>query len=544
MKKRLINSVLLAFLALTIMMPVTIRAAATEEEMETEQQNISGNQSLNFVPPEGVFEDIISKITYAIDPSGTRHFRNLLIKEQEDAEILSCERDRQGFTLTILKADTDDDEKLYHYKETVSFHIAGELPEEKTQEEMRDYFLKKYPDATAYYVFPFESDNKENKDCFYRVEENGITYAYFTYMGQNYEMTDEGCDSYYNCIDDMRSRLNFDYTIVCKWEKDENGDAWWNFIDHIFYLEKDIGTGEKFYFRITPSVDNDSAGESLPDAYEWDMDYVMEVSVYHEGNSEPFQVFLTSSDYYYRGGSMITFEDFNADGYLDICILSYYGANGGTAFHYLWSPSREQFIKCSDELDYFGYYWMDMDSRRLYMHWHESAVSGTEFIYQWENEMDCRLIKKFERDWAGDEIRFRVMDYPGEKERVLLDYADEAEASFSWDFYYDDLVWEKEISNSVSGEVYHLYYAQRDRITEDEDGEKGFEGYTDCLYVIDSQLQPVNYLEWESEAAYTEVIYTEQDSKGEGMFEASYTDGHKERYSFSEIMGEKTVKNR
>lgn len=466
MKKRPINSALLAFLALVIMMPVTIRAARTKEtetkaeaetqtETETEQQNISGNQSLNIAPPEGVYQDIISTITYTIDPSGTRYFRNLLIKEQGDAEILSCERDRQGFTLTILKADTDDDEKLYHYKETVSVHIAEELPEEKTQEEMRDYFLKKYPDATGYYVFPLESDNKPNKDYFYRVEENGITYAYFTYMGQNYEMTDEGCDSYYNCIDDMRRRMNFDFTIVCEWKEDENGDAWWNFIDHIFYFEKDIGTGEKFYFRITPSVDNDSAGESLPDAYEW-----------------------------------------------------------------------------------------DMDSRRLYMHWHGSAVTGTEFVYQWENETDCRLIKKFERDWAGDEIRFRVMDYHGEKERVLLDYADEAEASFSWDFYYDDLVWEKEISDPASGEIYHLYYAQKDRITKNEDGEKDFEGYTACLYVIDSQLQPVNYLEWESEAAYTEVIYTEQGAGGEGMFEASYADGHKERYTLSEIIGEENVKNR
>ncbi len=544
MKKRLINSALLAFLALTIMMPVTIRAAATEEETETEQQNISGNHSLNIAPFEVVYEDIVSKITYTIDPSGTRHFRNLLIKEQGDAEILSCERDRQGFTLTILKADMDDNEKLYHYKETVSFHTAGELPEEKTQEEMRDYFLKKYPDATAYYVYPFESDNKENKDCFYRVEENGITYAYFTYMGQNYEMTDEGCDSYYNCIDDMRRRMNFDYTVACKWEKDGTDDAWCNFIDHIFYLKQDIGTGEKFYFRLTPPEDIDSAVESQMDAYGWDMNSTMEVSVYHAGNSEPFQVFLTGSDYYYSGCSMLSFEDFNADGYLDICILRDYGANGGTAFHYLWSPSREQFIKCSDELDYFGSYWTDMDSRRLYMHWHGSAVTGTEFVYQWENETDYSLIKKFERDWAGDEIRFRVMDYHGEKERVLLDYADEAEASFPWDFYYDDFVWEKEISDPASGEIYHLYYAQRERITKDEDGEKSLEGYTECLYVIDSQLQPVNYLEWESEVAYTEVIYTEQGAGGEGMFEASYADGHKERYSFSEITGEKTVKIR
>lgn len=539
MKKRLINSALLAFLALAIMMPVTIRAAATEEETETEQQNISGNHSLNIAPSEVVYEDIISKITDTIDPSGTRHFRNLLIKEQGDAEILSCERDRQGFTLTILKADTDDNEKLYHYKETVSFHVAEELPEEKTQEEMRDYFLKKYPDATAYYVFPFESDNKANKDYFYRIEENDITYAYFTYMGQNYEMTDEGCDSYYNCIDDMRKKMNFDYSVACKWEEDENGDAWCNFIDHIFYLERDIGTGEKFYFQITPPEYNGSAGEPQLDAYECEL---LEVSVYHEGNSEPFQVFMTSSDYY--GLSMLSFEDFNADGYLDICILYYYGANGGTAFHYLWSPSREQFIKCSDELDYFGSYWTDMDSRRLYMHWHGSAVTGTEFVYQWENETDYSLIKKFERDYAGDEIRFRVMDYHGKKERILLDYTDEADASFPWDFYYDDLVWEKKISDPASGEIYYLYYAQRDRITEDEDEEKRFEGYTECLYVIDSQLQPVNCLEWESEAAYTEVIYTERDTGGEGMFEALYADGHKVRYTLSEITGEKTVKNR
>lgn len=117
----------------------------------------------------------------------------------------------------------------------------------------------------------------------------------------------------------------------------------------------------------------------------------------------------------------LSFEDFNADGYQDLFLLFYYGANGGSASHYLWSPSKEQFVKASEELGYFGFYSIDPDTRRLYMHYHGSAISGTETTFQWSNETDCEKIKKFVHDsvWHTDQIEVSIAEYSGERRRYL-----------------------------------------------------------------------------------------------------------------------------
>lgn len=88
------------------------------------------------------------------------------------------------------------------------------------------------------------------------------------------------------------------------------------------------------------------------------------------------------ADSYYEYESPFRFEDFNADGYLDLTVIYYYGANGGNASHYIFSPSKNEFVKLDSEFEYYGSYRVDYETRRLYMHDHATAIAGSETTYR------------------------------------------------------------------------------------------------------------------------------------------------------------------
>ncbi|MDE7286700.1 MAG: hypothetical protein K2N55_07660, partial [Lachnospiraceae bacterium] len=158
-------------------------------------------------------------------------------------------------------------------------------------------------------------------------------------------------------------------------------------------------------------------------------------------------------------------EDFNADGYLDITVHYYYGANGGTASHYIYSPSQRKFVKLDDELDYYGWYFVDPDARILYMQYHDSAISGTEAAYQWEGEMDYKKIRQFDHDDVGNGVQVKIVRYDEEREEVICDYTYSMEEYDKrmeeiWGIYYKDFIWEKEVIDDSTGKKYMLRYAE------------------------------------------------------------------------------------
>ena len=167
------------------------------------------------------------------------------------------------------------------------------------------------------------------------------------------------------------------------------------------------------------------------------------VKIVDEKENKVLQELQVTSSYPHK--SPFSFEDFNADGYLDLIVEYYYGSNGGTASRYIFSPSKEEFVELDSELDYYGMYGVDSETRRLYMHEHGSAISGTETTYQWKNEMDYEIIKQFDHDSVGDGVQVTIIRYENGKEETLSDYLYSTGEYVEriddiWGTYYEDFI--------------------------------------------------------------------------------------------------------
>ena len=187
------------------------------------------------------------------------------------------------------------------------------------------------------------------------------------------------------------------------------------------------------------------------------------MKIVDEKENKVLQELKTDSAYLHK--SPFSFEDFNADGYLDLTVEYYYGANGGTASHYIFSPSKEEFVELDSELEYYGMYGVDSETRRLYMHYHGSAISGTETIYQWKNEMDYEMIKQFDHDSVDDGVQVTILRYENGKEETLSDYLYSQEEYVErlddiWGTYYEDFIWEKEVTDRTTGKKYTIRYTE------------------------------------------------------------------------------------
>ena len=224
-----------------------------------------------------------------------------------------------------------------------------------------------------------------------------------------------------------------------------------------------------------------------------------------------------------------SFEDFNADGYLDLMVEYYYGANGGTATRYIWSPSKGQFIKGPEEFEYYGSYGIDQEQRQLHMHHHGSAISGTEYLYQWSGEMDCELIRYFNHNEVFDYdserfdmvgVQVYISTFENGQEKVLSDYLYLDQEYFQrldeiWGIYDCDFVWEQKVSLDGQEQPCILRYAQTSRSDEeagtgdDEQSGKSADIYMDQIYLFREDTYLICALEQEAEAFYEELNWEE-----------------------------------
>lgn len=451
-----------------------------------------------------------------------------------EKRILSYEKDENGFELQLEEKEEDE-----YIKQDVTLHIVDALPKYETEEELLVYFLKKHPNMISYEVYPLEEEETTSEGSFNFIrEENETEFGYFQRAGKYYMASskkDKESD-YYGMVSHIRSQAGYDYREDCIWEKTEVGTEWSNFDKRIFILESDIGTGEKFTFEVRPPANAQPIETEVTGWMEYGMD--LEVAVYGEGDSEPFQIFETSSVHY--NWQPVMLEDLNADGYLDFSMLWYYGANGGSAYHYIWSPSMHKFIEASEELEYFGSYWVDEEKRRLNIHYHGSAASGENRLFQWENEVDCWLYKSMEYDYAHEDEKewFEIKTYSKDgTEKVLLDCVVEESyenEDFAWCLYYDDILCEQMVQDKQTGEKYQLYFAQGTMYV---DGEAVPEGYDERLYVVSEELYPIKLLEWEGYNACVKMTWT-ADENGDEKLQISYEDGSTKEFTLEELIGE------
>lgn len=468
-------------------------------------------------------------------------YDNFIYRLSDSSAMLNYVPDREGFELSCR-----DKDYLYgegHVLSSISMKIVDNLPKYETEEEMLAYFQEKYPQMDYYAVHPVEfkniyGDRKKYlyKNAYRYVKSGDTYYIYYNKKGDTYEITYQGVE---RALWSLRSDAGYDYNEIFTWTKDEEGTIiQGNLVTEDYYLEKNVDGDTAFVFCIRRNeeiVKETEIGEQA---------YIIEI--YRKGEEEPFQIINEASAQW----NPFSFEDFNVDGYSDLFIDYYYGANGGTAFHYVWSPSKEKFVKISEDLEYYGFYYMDPLTRRLYMHHHGSAVSGTETTYHWINETDYEVVKYFFHDevWprVGDEdyIEVIIREFKDNKEKILTEYIytmDEYDADMNllWDSYYADFVWEKEVKNHDTGEKYILRYAQD--YQRDDNGEILPDECIDELYIYDDETRILNCFENESDSSYSQIIWQDGNQDGEEELIIKYEDGTSITYTWEQLLSERRV---
>lgn len=374
-----------------------------------------------------------------------------------------CEKAGIRGVLPLVEDYVELNKKLFPYVKKVTLYLTRDYLRYTTGEEALSYFQVRYPemcgmDAYLLSGYTLWDDEEEMFDqIFYVVEEPDVAHGFFVRKGNYYEVVSQGeTEDNYDMVNTVRRKLDYEYTPLFSWHQEADGNMMMldNLESNFFYI-RDLGGGEKIQLR-AKIIGRGEPGESTP--------YIYQVEIYDEKGEELIQEFQVTSTYGHE--SPFVFEDYNADGYLDLTIRYFYGVNGGSASHYIFSPSKREFMELDSELDYYSEYSVDYEKRRLYKHSHGSAISGTEFTCQWEGEMDCELIKVFDHNGSPDiGVQVWIACYDQEQEEVICDYRYTYEeyderVDDIWRIYKEDFIWEKEIRDKDTGKKYMLRYME------------------------------------------------------------------------------------
>lgn len=389
--------------------------------------------------------------------------------------------------------------------------VAEALPVCDTYRELREYLQERHPDLWDC-VFYTQSEEQYDAEPLVALMTDDAEYGYFCQSGQWYQVCiralwdiDYREDTYSGNISDMgdylENRVNdcYHYGVTAQGyvvEKDS--------LRHSYYYEMEIGPGQSL------SLDCKLAEIEKGEVFDT-VTYEIAVSV--PGSGVPFQILEVHSTYDWFPFS---FEDFNADGYKDLHVEFHYGANGGLASHYIWIPSRGEFVRGPEELEAYSSYSVDQEKRRLYIHMHDSAMEGTEYLYQWSGEADYELLRFYDYQYVytndGDLIGMleRISSFEDGEEKVLSNYIYPVEEIPGlYEMFRLDFVWERELTLTGQERDCILRYAQ----AELEDGEEGQteKRYLDFLYLFRDDTYLICRLRGqEAPAAYTDITWEEK----------------------------------
>lgn len=388
--------------------------------------------------------------------------------------LTSCNLYEDGLRICYIQYSWQEEEPVA--AECLLRHVEA-FPAFETESELFDWFRERIPSIRSYAAYlideVFETARSGDENTAWVMEktpyreimtEDGQCLLYLTYKDQYYEFYyDTAWGGIWRCPFDERITrsilgIGWQWDIGYEVTVSENGLT--NRYDNLrekYYLQREIGE-DIFSFAVEyvyQPGDEERAFE--------DIGYLWKISIYRNGESEAFQEIEVDSSAFYA--CPVSFYDFNADGYEDLIVYYYYGANGGSESRYLWSPSRESFVYFPD-LEYYGSYYVDPETRRLYIHYHGSAISGIDEVYQWQNEMDCELLKRinyYPASFDSLDMVIKVARYDGAREEILSDYIYSEEEFYTrdgdiWGAYFEDFIWEQEVT--VDGETYILRYAQ------------------------------------------------------------------------------------
>ena len=417
--------------------------------------------------------------------------------------------------------------------EEVVLHPADICLEHNSWEEAVSYFVDRYPDMYSLKVSLYgedtlwNSDKKAFEQIFYKVEEPEGSHGFFLWNGASCEVLSCGKTGYNDAVDIVRKSMGYDDDSCFCWKKEEDGGIMYaNNLESRFSHIKDLGNGT--VIRIQAKIIGTIEGESDTLIYE--------AEIYDEKSGELLQEIQVDSTYAFE--SPFVFEDFNADGYLDITVRYFYGINGGSVSHYIFSPSKNKFVQLDPELHYYGTYSVDYETRRWYEHDHASVYSGCETVYQWKNEMDYEMIKLFSHMQTEGGISVEISRYENGREEILSDYIysyeEYEERDDIWGTYYEDFIWEKELTDKSTGKKYMIRYAE---VFLPEEAEKN-EGiyYDGRIYVYDEDTYLVSVTHSEIVSESESIEWENGDGDKEQALVIHYADGGESTFYLSELI--------
>lgn len=391
--------------------------------------------------------------------------------------------------------------------------VAEALPLCDTYRELREYLQKLHPDLW-YCVFYTQSEEQYDAEPLVALMTDEAEYGYFCQNGQWYQVCvralwdkDYRENRYSGNISDMGDYLDNRVNECYHYSVTEQGDvAEKDFLRCSYYYERESGPGQSLSFDCKRA--EIEKGEFFDNV-------TYEIAVSVPGSGEPFQILEVYSSYDWFPFS---FEDFNADGYEDLHVEYYYGANGGSASHYIWLPSRGEFVRGPEELEAYSSYSVDLEKRQLYIHMHDSAMEGTEYLYQWSGEADYELLRFYDYqyvyndDWDLIGVNERISTFESGEEKVLSDYIYPMEESMEdglYEMFLLDFVWEQELTLTEQEQGCILRYAQME-LDDGEDGQTE-KRYLDFLYLFRDDTYLICRLRGqEAPAAYADITWKEK----------------------------------
>lgn len=450
--------------------------------------------------------------------------------------IMDFEQFEEGF---YLKAqDLEDGEDVI---EEVELCVIKDLPEYETEEEMLAFFVEQHSNMNCYEVYSLEDEASASEGNFYLLKEvDGTEYGYFKRDGKTYRVWSKKNkeSDYGSAVLDVCSDAGYEWICEdCIWEKCENGTEWSNFYERIFILDKEIADGEKFHFEVRPPEEVQPEHFEMIGWLEYGDD--LEVSVYREEEKAPFQTFRTCSVHY--ESQPVLFRDINADGYLDVSVIYHRGITGDASLsHYIWSQSQQAYVEAPKELgDFYGCA-INMRTRELRVNMWSGSLDDVWNIYQWENELDYRLAKRYEYDFLGEEGKtsHRIIWYDeegNEKDiiKCVMDYSYEKDRTI-FSLFADDIMGVAAIKDENTGKEYGLYFGLG---TLYKDGKIVPNKYEEQIFVIDEQLCLTNYRVWEGDGTFEDMKWIE-GKDGIGNLQILYEDGSIKEFSLEELVRE------
>lgn len=417
-----------------------------------------------------------------------------------------------------------------------------DMPAYDTYEGWREYLQTLHPKLRSCYFFTYTA-GEYCTDPFIMLEIEDMQYGYFQREGRWYQICFDipGNGDYFDLeLRKICSKMGYEYSIPSYWWcMDERGNTIEaDLMQDVYWLVEEISPGQIFSFECT-KVRAQEGGI-------WD-EKVYQVAVTALGEEEPFQVFEVESSrgYYDEEFSSWDFDnafyfvDFNADGFRDLEVLYYYGANGGSVITFVWSPSQGEFVRMPEELGNWDYR-VYPETRRLDVYYRAGGAGGEHELYQWSGEMDYELIRykeyRYEDVWdedhnyVGELYYTRIVAYDQGREKVLTDYTYDSDDDSSYYvglLYRLDVAWEKKVAVTGQDKPCILRYAQ-DKAVIDEDGQE--EAYLDYFFLSreDDTYLLYTLTEQEAPAAYSDFTW-EKDAE---QLVVSYEDGSQRCYQW------------